>query len=307
MPSAWVSLPGPVAQVDVALERRAARASASTPVERLERADQHGGADALALAHGVEQRVDPVGAVDVGRARRRRRASRSARVRPDVGVAGRLGVVVGLGLDDHAPRCRRGAPRSRPGRARPRGPGGRRRRRQGSRQRAAQRGSSCSRTRASAVPPSATLDSSHEDCASTAAASSPSARAPATPRRSGQRFLLDRVAHQPGDHAVRLAERRAAADEQVGEVGRGDQLVGGGGRHRARGRSAPRRSCPRAARRPARACRPRRRGAPCPPGGPCCRSAAARAARRAARPGGRRSAAPWRAAARRRRGSSSGA
>ena len=39
--------------------------------DRLQRADQDGGADLAVLADGVEQRVDPVGAVDVGLAGRR--------------------------------------------------------------------------------------------------------------------------------------------------------------------------------------------------------------------------------------------
>ena len=56
------------------LARGAPRRSriALEPVERLQRADQHRGADALGLADRVEQRVDAVGAVDVGAAGRRR-------------------------------------------------------------------------------------------------------------------------------------------------------------------------------------------------------------------------------------------
>ena len=38
----------------------------------------------------------------------------------------------------------------------------------------------------------------------------------------------DRLADQPGDDPVRLAERDAAAHEQVGDVGRGDHLVARG-------------------------------------------------------------------------------
>src|SRR3954471_4526890 len=37
--------------------------------------------------------------------------------------------------------------------------------------------------------------------------------------------------HEAGHDAVRAAERDALADEQVGDVGRGDELVGGGVRH----------------------------------------------------------------------------
>ena len=55
------------------------------------------------LADRVQQRVDAVGAVDVRPARRAEEDVR-ARRDADVGVAGRLGVVVGLGLDDHARR-----------------------------------------------------------------------------------------------------------------------------------------------------------------------------------------------------------
>ena len=69
MPSAWVSLPGP--------EQRSSTRSQPAPLahrldalERLQRADQHRGADALGLADRVEQRVDAVGAVDVGARRR---------------------------------------------------------------------------------------------------------------------------------------------------------------------------------------------------------------------------------------------
>ena len=48
----------------------AARAHQLDALERLERPDQHRRADALGLADGVEQRVDAVGAVHVGDARR---------------------------------------------------------------------------------------------------------------------------------------------------------------------------------------------------------------------------------------------
>ena len=71
--------------------------------------------------------------------------------------------MVGLGLDDHAGGLAVAHGRSRPGRGRPRAPGGRRSRAgRASAPSAARAASSCSRTRASAVPPSETLDSSHE-------------------------------------------------------------------------------------------------------------------------------------------------
>ena len=100
MPSAWVSLPGP-------LHSSRARAAAAAdrhllePVQRLERADQHRRPDPVLLAHGVQERVDAVGEVDVGPARRAVEHL-CARRHAGVGMAGRLGEVVGLGLDDAA-------------------------------------------------------------------------------------------------------------------------------------------------------------------------------------------------------------
>ena len=128
-----------VAQVLVALDA-AARAHQLDAVERLERADQHRGAHAHRLADGIEQRVDAVGAVDVGDAGRAEEGL-GARRDADERVAGRLGVVVGLGLDDHAGWCRRGATTQPTGRGPPRAPGGRRTRAQGrsSRQRVQRR------------------------------------------------------------------------------------------------------------------------------------------------------------------------
>ena len=100
IPSAWVSLPGPLQRsTSLATPRRAC--ICVDALDRLQRADQDGGADLAVLADRVEQRVDAVGAVDVGLARVAEE-HRGPRGQPDVGVAGRLGVVVGLGLDDHA-------------------------------------------------------------------------------------------------------------------------------------------------------------------------------------------------------------
>ena len=65
IPSAWVSLPGPVQRSSTRCRPRRSRIS-SEPRERLQRADQHRRADALGLADRVQQRVDAVGAVDVG-------------------------------------------------------------------------------------------------------------------------------------------------------------------------------------------------------------------------------------------------
>ena len=116
MSSAWVSLPGPEQRSSVR-GTPAPLAHQLEPLERLQRADQHRGADALVLADGVEERVDAVGAVDVG-ARRRAEQDVRAGGEADVRVAGGLGLVVGLGLDDRARPSRRGAGRSRRGRGR---------------------------------------------------------------------------------------------------------------------------------------------------------------------------------------------
>ena len=122
--SACVSFPGPEQSCSTACRPRRSRI-ASSAGDRLERADQHGRADALRLADRVDERVDAVGAVDVGGAGRAEEDVR-ARGHADVGVAGRLGLVVGLGLDDHA---RRAPVRQRAAdevAARPRRPAGRR-------------------------------------------------------------------------------------------------------------------------------------------------------------------------------------
>ena len=168
IPSACVSLPGPEQRSSRRSSPRRARIR-STPLERLERADQHRRADALVLADRVEERVDAVGAVDVG-ARRRAEEDVRARGQADVGVAGGLGLVVGLGLDDragaavmahdaadevardldHRPGVEVGGERAHPGWA----------------SSEARAWASCSRTRGSAVPPSETFDSSHELCSS---------------------------------------------------------------------------------------------------------------------------------------------
>ena len=95
------------------------------PLERLQRADQHRGADALVLADRVEQRVDAVGAVDVG-ARRRAEQDARARRQPDE-ARGRPAPARGRPRSRRSrPPSRRGAGRSRPGRARPRRRRGRR-------------------------------------------------------------------------------------------------------------------------------------------------------------------------------------
>ena len=271
---------------------RAALAHQVDALGRLERADQDRGADARVLDDRVQQRVDAVGAVDVGDARRARtaggcaRSGRRGRGRrapprgssrsrrsgrpsspwrttqpsrsratvvdvPVVEVAARAGQRTGERYRGAPATAARAPGRAARGRARatcrPRRPSCR-----------------ASRRRAAAPRPSS------PSCGATSATSagSSSDELPA---------LLDRPAHEAGDDAVRLAERHAAAHQLVGDVGRGGELVGGRGGHAlaAEGdRPEHRRAPPGATARP---CRPRRTGAPCPPGGPCCRSAAARA------------------------------
>ena len=88
IPSAWVSLPGPEQRPSSRCEP-APQPHQLDPVERLERADQHRGADALGLADRVQQRVDPVGAVHVGVARAVRTAASCAASAPRTrGAAG---------------------------------------------------------------------------------------------------------------------------------------------------------------------------------------------------------------------------
>ena len=169
-------LAGPRAQVgERGRSPRRARIS-STPVERLERADQHRGADALRLADRVEQGVDAVGAVDVGaprrpeqgaRARRQRRRRRGRRARARGRPRSRRSRRWSPPCATVQPTRSRATSTHRP-RVEGRRPAPARRRRSGhaAPARRAPR-SSCSRTRGSAVPPSQTLDSSHERWAST--------------------------------------------------------------------------------------------------------------------------------------------
>ncbi len=78
----------------------AALAHPGNPAQRFQRPDQHGGAHPGLLADGVQQRVDAVGAVDVGAAGSAEQRA-GAGGEPDVRVARGLALVVGLGLDDH--------------------------------------------------------------------------------------------------------------------------------------------------------------------------------------------------------------
>ena len=259
MPSACVSLPGPRAE----LLRRARRcagaaARASARARRAaQRADQHRRADPLGLADGVQQRVDAVGAVDVGAARRARtgcscgasaRRTRGRRARSRGRPPSR--------------RSRRRAPRARPcSRSASRATSSTGRVVEVSRASAAHRArarasSSCSRTRSERGPalgdlrlePGALLEHRAElrargrraarlCAASSSAPSAPTAACPPSTRR----------AHEPRDDAVGLAEGHAEPHQQVGHVGRRDQLVGRRLAHALRGRSARPRASRRAA------------------------------------------------------------
>ena len=283
MPSAWVSLPGPEQSSSRALEA-APLAHQVEALERLERPDQHRGAHALRLGRPRSAGVDAVGAVDVGAARRpeqrrgargeaRRRRGRPARTRgssrsrrsarPSPPCRDDAADQVARHLVDRAlvevgPSGRasaRGLVAARPGAAR------------AARARAA-----------SAVPPSETFDSSQRALGAAPRRLAVELRRElgAAPRRLelGQRLpALDaRARTSAADDPVRLAERHAAAHQQVGDVGGREELVG-----RRRGhalaveRDAARASRAATLRGRARACRPRRTAAPCPPGGPCCR------------------------------------
>ena len=137
-------------------------------LDRLECPDQHRGADALLLGDGVQKRVHAVGEVHVGPPGRAEERARPVRD-PGVGVAGRLVHVVALGLDDAPGRARvpeRAAhevARDVVDRARVEGaleP------QASASARTCRAWASWSRTRASAVPPVETFDSSQAPCSS---------------------------------------------------------------------------------------------------------------------------------------------
>jgi len=90
--------PGTGAQQPQVLEA-AAFAHARQSVRRLQRADQHPGAVPGLAADEVQAPMDAVGAVDVGVARGAEQRG-IARPLATEAVGGRLGAVVGLGLDD---------------------------------------------------------------------------------------------------------------------------------------------------------------------------------------------------------------
>ena len=142
--------------------------------DRLERADQHRRPDALGLADRVDERVDAVGAVDVrdpGRAEQHARARRSGRR-----TRGRPARTRGRPRSPRSRRHVRPCVSVQPTRSRATSThrpgvelGGKRRQRPtpGWPSSSARAWLSCSRTRASDVPPSETLDSSHDCWAST--------------------------------------------------------------------------------------------------------------------------------------------
>ena len=101
MPSACVSLPGPEHRSSRRETPRRGAAHLLESGDWLERPDQHAGAHALGLAHGVQHDVDAVGAIYV-RATGRAEQDARARREPHERMAGWLAVVVGLGLHDHA-------------------------------------------------------------------------------------------------------------------------------------------------------------------------------------------------------------
>ena len=83
----------------VHIDRMAAAAHRGQAMRRLQRADQHGGGRAFLLADEVDAPVDAVGAVDIGKAGRAEH-DLVPRRRAVVGVRRRLGMMIGLDLDD---------------------------------------------------------------------------------------------------------------------------------------------------------------------------------------------------------------
>ena len=225
----------------------------SRPCGRLQRPDQHRRRLALGFGDGVEQAVDPVGEVDVGAAGRAEEdlgARRSGRRR-----RGRRGRRARSSRSRRS--CRRGPRRgggSRPGRGRPRGPSGRRSqrpaalgRRTGSGAHALLFGAPAPRPRASVSRAllelarqrrraGAALDPLRLQPAARAAAPRSRSRrgarsARAAPPGSARRGVLPRsTASRTRPPTIPCASRKGTplADQQVGDLGRGQHLVAGG-------------------------------------------------------------------------------
>src|SRR5258708_36840089 len=100
MPSAWHRRPGPAhSKRSFATPRR--RRIAGEALRGRERADEHRAGTALRLAYEVEAPVHAVGAVDIGVARRTEHHAVALGAAAER-MRGRIGVMVGLDLDDDA-------------------------------------------------------------------------------------------------------------------------------------------------------------------------------------------------------------
>ena len=278
MSSACVSLPARSRGPGASRPRRIAHHAQA--LGRLEGADQHGRADSLGLDDGVGQRVDPVGAVDVG-------APPAARTGPgcgrhaDMGVGGRLGLVVGLGLDDpagglpvlhHAAHQRRARPRARA------------------------RSGSC--PRGSGGPPSLGPAPRASELLAHACERGPAlGDLRLEPRRAGrgassssssscggarELFAVELRSGAPGVDAARTRPATTPCDSRNGTPRRTSRSATSVAAIRSSAAAAAMRSrsklivasMPLGRREREPSVSTASKGAPCPPGGPCCRSAA---------------------------------
>ena len=288
-PSADVSRAGPRARSRGDARRRTpCAARASTPSTTSPARSSTAEASPVGPADEVHAPVHAVGEVDVdvaGRPEHHRVARRPAAVGVRAGVAPRR----------RRPRPRSAGPRPvrraqsctttrRAGRAPPRAPGGRRTRgRQGGQPSpVAQAACACAASasvgqllgdpgrRGAAVASSAASERAahreHRRGRRASAAGRPTARSSSATSHSSQAVLVAEPHQRAGD-LVRVAERHAAADQPLGDVG-GQRVPGGGGRGQPLvvGPAAWR-PCRRARAARAAAARPSRRPAPCPPAG----------------------------------------